>query len=56
MESIINTGGEKGHIIGIENRLSMSMAGGFKLLGNIVTILDNAGWFNVQSGASPLWN
>lgn len=44
------------HIIGIENRPSMSMAGGFKLLGNIVTILDHAGWFNVQSGASPLWN
>lgn len=30
-------------IIGVESRLSMSMAGGFKLLGNIVTILDGAG-------------
>lgn len=38
MELIRNTGGREGHIIGIENRLSMSMAGDFKLLGNIVTI------------------
>lgn len=59
MESIINGGGGgfgERHIIGIKSRLSMSMAGGFKLLARIFTILDNADWFNVQSGASPLWN